>query len=176
MIDASLMQEFDANASKSRVRSFSWSDPEISIGAARSLRGVDFVRQIMTGQVPLPPAFAMMGFRLVDVEPGFVAGELEPSEFHYNPAGVVHGGIICTLLDSVTGLAVLSQLPVGLGFSTLEVKVNFVRPVSVKTGALLAKGKIVHPGTRIATSEARLVDRQDKLYAHATATCIVLPH
>ena len=164
----------DEDNEKARVRSVSWSDPAISVEAARSLNGVDFVRKIMRGQIPAPPTFELIDFRLIKVELGEVAGEFEPAEFHYNPAGVVHGGIVCTLLDSVMGLSVLAQLPVGSAFSTLEVKVNFVRPISVKTGALLAKGKVVHPGSRIATAEARLVDLQGKLYAHGTATCIVL--
>lgn len=91
------------------------------------------------------------------------------------PMGGVHAGVVCTLLDTVMGLAVLAQLPPGSAFSTLEVKVHFVRPIAVKTGTLVAEGKVVHPGSRIATAEARLVDRQGKLYAHGTATCIVLP-
>ncbi|MGP0090885.1 MAG: PaaI family thioesterase [Xanthobacteraceae bacterium] len=138
------------------------------------MSGLEFVRNLMGGQVPAPPAFELIDFRLVKVEPGEVTGEFEPAEFHYNPMGGVHGGIVCTLLDSVMGLAVHAQLPAGSLFSTLEVKVHFVRPVSVKTHTLLAEGKVVHPGSRIATAEGRLIDRQGKLYAHGTATCIVL--
>ena len=161
---------------KLRVRTVAWSDPAIGIEAARSLSGVEFVSKIMRGEVPAPPVFTLIGFRLIKVERGKVTGEFEPAEFHYNPAGVVHGGMVCTLLDSVTGLAVLTQLPPGSGFSTLEVKVNFVRPITAKTGALVAEGAVVHPGSRIATADARLVDPQGKLYAHGTATCIVLPN
>ncbi len=164
----------DQDSEKPRVRTFSWGDPAISVQAARSLSGIDFVRKIMRGQIPAPPVLGLIDFRLVKVEPGAVSAELEPAEFHYNPMGGVHGGIVCTLLDSVMGLAVHAQLPPGSLFSTLEVKVNFVRPISVKTGMLLAEGKVVHAGSRIATTEARLVDRQGKLYAHGTATCIIL--
>jgi len=161
---------------KPRVRTVAWSDPAISVAAASSLSGVEFVSKIMRGEVPVPPVFALIDFRLIKVERGKVNGEFEPAEFHYNPAAVVHGGIVCTLLDSVMGLAVLTQLPPGSGFSTLEVKINFVRPITEKTGTLVAEGTVVHPGSRIATSGARLVDPQGKLYAHGTATCIVLPN
>jgi uncharacterized protein (TIGR00369 family) len=167
---------YDNGASKPRVRTFSWGDPAIGIEASRSLSGVEFVRKIMHGHIPAPPTFELIDFRLVKVEPGEVSGEFEPAEFHYNPAGVVHGGMVCTLLDSVMGLAVLTQLPPGRGFSTLEVKVHFVRPITARTGPLLAVGKVIHPGSRIATADARLVDTQGKLYAHGTATCIILPN
>ena len=160
---------------KMRTRSVSWSDPAISVEAVRSLSGIDFVRKIMNGDVPAPPTFELIGFRLTSVEPGQVVGALDPDEFHYNPMGGVHGGIVCFLLDSVMGLAVHSQLPTGNLFATLEAKVHFVRPISAKTGILMAQGKIVHPGSRIATAESRLVDMNDKLFAHGTATCMVIP-
>ena len=168
------MLETSRDKDMPRIRTVSWSDPAISLEAARSLSGVDFVHKIMRGEIPAPPIFDLIDFRLVKVEPGEVSGEFEPAEFHYNPMGGVHGGVVCTLLDSVMGLAVHAQLPPGSLFSTLEVKVNFVRPISVKTGALLAEGKVVHPGSRIATAVARLRDRLGKHHAHGTTTCIVL--
>lgn len=162
------------DVSKPRVRTVSWGDPAIGVEVARSLSGVDFVRKIMHSEVPAPPVFKLLGFWLVKVEPGEVHGEFEPGEFHYNPMGGVHGGVVSTLLDSVMGLAVLSRLPSGSRFSSLEIKINFVRGISMETGTLVAEGKIVHPGAKIATSEGRLVDRQGKLYAHGTSTCIVI--
>jgi uncharacterized protein (TIGR00369 family) len=164
----------DNAGAKPRVRTFSWGDPAIGMEVARSLSGVDFVRQIMRGEIPAPPIMDLIDFRLVKVEPGEVTFQFEPAEFHYNPMGGVHGGVVSTLLDSAMGLSVLTQLPPGSGFSTLEVKVNFVRAISAKTGTLLAEGKIVHLGARVATAEARLVDPQGKLHAHATTTCLVL--
>jgi len=169
------MLEMSPDKGQMRTRSVSWSDPAISVEAARSLSGIDFVRKIMSGHVPPPPTFELIGFRLTGVEPGRVSGDLDPAEFHYNPMGGVHGGIVCFLLDSVMGLAVHSQLPTGNMFATLEVKVHFVRPISAKTGILIAQGNIVHPGSRIATAEARLVDENGKLFAHGTATCMVIP-
>lgn len=159
-----------------RVRQVSWGDPDIGIAASRSLSGLDFVRKIASGEIPKPPTFELIDFSLVEAEFGRVVAEIVPAEFHYNPAGVVHGGIVCTLLDSVLGLAVLTRQAVGFGFTTLEVKVNFVRPISIETGPLLASGQVVHPGARISTSEGQLVDRSGKLFAHGTATCMVLPY
>ncbi|HXZ02455.1 MAG TPA: PaaI family thioesterase [Stellaceae bacterium] len=164
----------ESDTSKPRVRTFSWGDPAIGADVARSSSGVDFVRKIMLGEVPAPPIMDLVDFRLVKVEPGAVSFEFEPAEIHYNPMGGVHGGIVSTLLDSAMGLSVLSQLPPGSGFSTLEIKVNFVRGITEETGTLRAEGKIVHPGAKVATAEARLVDRQGKLYAHGTTTCIIL--
>lgn len=162
------------DAMLSRTRTVAWSDPNISLEAARSLRGVDFVQKIMRGEVPPPPVFDLLDFRLIKVGHGEAAGEFDPAEFHYNPMGGVHGGMVSTVLNSVMGLAVHTQLPLGSLFSTLELKVNFVRPVRVATGRLLAEGKVIHPGARVATAEARLVDRNGKLYAHGTTTCMVL--
>lgn len=164
----------NSDAPKPRERTFSWSDPAIGAEVARSSSGVDFVRKIMNGEVPPPPIMDLIGFRLVKVEPGEVSFEFEPGEVHYNPMGGVHGGVISTLLDSAMGLAVLSRLPPGSRFSSLEIKVNFVRGITEQTGALVAEGKVIHPGATIATAESRLVDRQGKLYAHGSSTCIIL--
>lgn len=111
-----------------RVRTVSWGGPAISAQAARSLCGVHFVQRIMRGQILAPPIFDLLGFRLVRVEPGKVACEFEPAEFHYNPMAAVHGGVVGTLLGSVMGLAVHAHLSAGSLFSTLELKVNFIRP------------------------------------------------
>lgn len=170
------MQEMNPNqAQRSRTRTVSWRDPAISVDAVRSLSGVEFVRKIMNRQVPAPPTFELIGFQLTSVEPGEVTGDFEPAEFHYNPMGGVHGGIVCFLLDSVMGLAVHSRLPTGNLFATLEAKVHFVRPISAATGTLIAHGKVVHPGSRIATAESRLLDNNGKLFAHGTTTCMVIP-
>jgi len=170
------MPEVTRNESPSgcRVRTFSWGDPTIAVAAAQSLSGIDLLRRIMQSEIPAPPTFDLIDFRLTKVEPGEVSGEFQPAEFHYNPVGGVHGGIICTLLDTVMGAAVLTQLPPGCTWSAVEIKVNFVRPVSMASGMLLAEGKIVHPGSRLPTAEGRLVGRDGKLHAHGTTTCFVL--
>ena len=111
---------------------------------------------------------------ITEVSEGRVVFTAEPAEYHYNPLGTVHGGIAATLLDSAMGCAVQSMLPHGGGYTTLELKVNYLRPMTSKTGTVYAEGKIIHVGGRTATAEARLMDASGKLYAHGTTTCILL--
>jgi uncharacterized protein (TIGR00369 family) len=111
---------------------------------------------------------------MTEVDEGRVVFAVGPAEYHYNPLGTVHGGVIATLLDSALGCAVQSMLPSGTGYTTLELKVNYLRPMTSRTGTVYSEGKIIHMGSRIATAEARVTDASGKLYAHATTTCILL--
>jgi len=151
-----------------------WQDPLALAEAARGMAGIDFLRAMRDGKLALPPICALLGYRLAEVEPGRAVFEITPAEQHYNPIGVVHGGIAMTLLDSAMGCAVQTRMPAGGGYTTLEAKTNLVRAVTLSTGKLRAIGKVVHVGKRVATAEARLEDADGKLYAHATTTCIVL--
>jgi uncharacterized protein (TIGR00369 family) len=138
------------------------------------MSGLDFMRAIRDGALPPPPIAVLLGFRLAEVEAGRVVFECTPGEQHYNPIGVVHGGLAMTLLDSAMGCCVQTRMPAGSGYTTLEAKTNLVRAITEKTGPLRAIGKVLHLGSRIATAEGRLEDAGGKLYAHATTTCIVL--
>lgn len=157
-----------------RNLSVSWEDPVALAQAGRSMAGIEFLRAMRDGRLPHPPICALLGYRLTEVESDHAVFEIAPAEQHYNPIGVVHGGIAMTLLDSAMGCAVQTRMPAGGGYTTLEAKTNLVRAVTADTGALRAVGKVVHVGKRVATAEARLEDREGKLYAHATSTCIVL--
>jgi uncharacterized protein (TIGR00369 family) len=157
-----------------RSLSLEWADPVALAAAGRKMTGLDFLRAIRDGDLPPPPIAVLMGFRLTEVEPGYVVFECTPGEQHYNPIGVVHGGLAMTLLDSAMGCCVQTRVPAGSGYTTLEAKTNLVRAITDKTGRLRAIGKIVHIGSRIATAEGRLEDASGKLYAHASTTCIVL--
>jgi uncharacterized protein (TIGR00369 family) len=157
-----------------RALEVKWSDPLPLAEAGRSMPGIEFLRAIRDGRLPHPPICALLNYKLVDVDPGYAVFEVTPGEQHYNPIGVVHGGLAMTLLDSAMGCAVQTQMPAGGGYTTLEAKTNLVRAVSADTGKLRAIGKVLHLGKRVATAEARLEDREGKLYAHATSTCIVL--
>ena len=151
-----------------------WTDPAALANAARSMAGIDFLRAMRDGDLPPPPIAVLLGFTLTQVEPGQVVFECTPGERHYNPIGVVHGGLAMTLLDSCMGCAVQTHMPAGSGYTTLEAKTNLVRAITAETGKLRAIGRTVHVGKRMATAEGRLEDAAGKLYAHATTTCIVL--
>jgi uncharacterized protein (TIGR00369 family) len=157
-----------------RTITVEWTDPAALAAAGRSMAGIDFLRALRDGRLPPPPLAQLLGFSLVEVEPGHAVFECVPGEQHYNPIGVVHGGLAMTLLDSAMGCCVQTRMPAGGGYTTLEAKTNLVRAISDKTGKLRAIGKLLHLGNRIATAEGRLEDAAGKLYAHATTTCIVL--
>lgn len=145
-----------------------------SVQAGKSMSGIQYLRAIQTGELPPPPIAELLGMYMTEVDEGRVVFSVEPAEYHYNPLGTVHGGVTATLLDSALGCAVQSMLPPGTGYTTLELKVNYLRPLTSKTGMVYSEGKIIHVGGRIATAEGRVTDASGKLYAHATTTCILL--
>jgi uncharacterized protein (TIGR00369 family) len=160
--------------SNQRSISVTWADPQALAAAGRSMSGIEFLQAIRDGRLPPPPIAQLLGFSLVEVEPGHAVFECTPGEQHYNPIGVVHGGLAMTLLDSAMGCCVQTRMPAGGGYTTLEAKTNLVRPITTATGKLRAIGKVVHLGNRVATAEGRLEDAAGKLFAHASTTCIVL--
>lgn len=137
--------------------------------------GLSFLRGIIEGRIPSPPMAETLGFRLIEVEKGRAAFESTPQFRHYNPIGVVHGGLAMTMLDSALGCAVHSTLDRGEAYTTLEIKVNLVRPLTKDTGPIRAEGRIVYRGRTLGTSEGDIRDASGKLYAHATTTCMVFP-
>lgn len=141
----------------------------------RQHSGLDFLRGIIDGRFPAPPISQLMGFWITRADPGEVVFETTPKFHHYNPIGTVHGGFMATLLDSCMACAVQTTLPVGQGYTSLELKVNFVRPLTEATGPVRAEGKVVHAGRRQGTAEGYLRDAKDKLYAHGTTTCMIFP-
>jgi uncharacterized protein (TIGR00369 family) len=141
----------------------------------KSYDGLGFLQGIIAGTLPQPPIAELLGFHLVEAENGRAVFEGLPEFRHYNPIGTVHGGFAATLLDSALGCAIFSTLRKGDAWTTLELKLNFVRPLTKDTGPMRAEGRIVHPGRTVATSEGDLKDRAGKLYAHATTTCLIIP-
>ena len=137
--------------------------------------GLSFLQQMIAGQVPQPPMTETLGFRLTDVAHGRAAFEGVPEFRHYNPIGSVHGGLALTMLDSALGCAIFSTTQKGETWTTLEIKVNFVRPITKDTGIIRAEGRIIHRGRTIATAEGDVRDRAGTLYAHATTTCAIFP-
>jgi uncharacterized protein (TIGR00369 family) len=150
-------------------------DPRAVAEAGLKLAGMDYIQGIFRGELPAPPISELMGFRGVEAEPGRAVFEMTPGPQHYNPIGSVHGGIALTLLDSAMGCAVHTLLEQGVGYTTLEVKTNFVRPITAETGLIRCEGSVLHRGSRVATAEGKLTDAAGRLLAHGTTTCLVFP-
>jgi uncharacterized protein (TIGR00369 family) len=142
--------------------------------AIRAQSGLDFLRGILEGRFPRAPIAETLGFDLLEVEAGRAVFQGQPRAEYYNPLGTVHGGWAATLLDAAMACAVHSTLAAGQGYTTLEFKLNLVRPIFAATGPLRAEGKLVNAGRTIATSEGRLFGADGKLYAHGTETCVIL--
>jgi uncharacterized protein (TIGR00369 family) len=156
-----------------RTRSVTWGDPAESIKAAATLSGIEWLRAMQRGEVPGPPLARLIGMTLVQIEEGSVVVALTPAEFHYNPLGVLHGGIAATLFDSSLGCAVQTLLPAGMLAPTLQLQVNYIRPVTIKTGQILCSGRVVYPGKQTATAEGKMTDEKGTLFAHATGTFVI---
>ncbi|WP_047244578.1 PaaI family thioesterase [Chromobacterium subtsugae] len=150
-----------------------WDDPMIGVRAARSLSGLEYLREMEQGRIPPPPIMQLLGFEFVRAAEGEVEFAFRPHESHFNPIGSVHGGVISTLLDSAMACSVHSTLPSGRAYTTLELKVNFVRAVQPRHGRLVCRGQVIHAGARMATAEGKLLDAAGRLYAHATTTCMI---
>jgi uncharacterized protein (TIGR00369 family) len=132
------------------------------------------MRAFLAEELPPPPFMQLLGIRILSVEPSSVAFEFEPAEYMYSPLGNVHGGVVTVLLDSAMGCSFHTTLPAGTGYTTLELKVNFLKSVTANAGTLRAEGHVIHSGSRVATADARLIDSKQRLYAHATSTLMIL--
>jgi uncharacterized protein (TIGR00369 family) len=158
-----------------RTRTFTWSDPATNAVEIGRRSGLDLLRAMIAGQFPAPPVMHLLGMGAMTVDEGRVTVDLEPQEFHYNPLGSVHGGVLSTLLDTAAGCAVHSALPAGVGYASLDLNVKFLRPVTVESGLLRCAGTVLQRGRRTALAEARLTDAAGRLVAHATSTCLLFP-
>ncbi|WP_042391879.1 PaaI family thioesterase [Streptacidiphilus carbonis] len=157
-----------------RERAYTWSDPMATAGVAAGLSGMEFFAAMEQGRVPPPPILNTLDFDGVSFDEGRVEFRLTPKEFHYNPIGSVHGGVFATLLDSACGCAVHTRLPAGVFYTSLDLTVKFLRPVSVATGTITAVGSVVHLGRRTALAEARLLDAEGRVCATATSSCLIM--
>jgi len=160
---------------QTRSRTISWDDPAATFEHAARLSGLEYLQAIKNGELPPPPIALMLGMDLVELGEGRAVFAAEPAEYHYNPIGVVHGGLAATMLDSATGCAVQTTLPRGVAYTTLELKTNFVRAITRDTGRVLCEAELVHRGGTIATAQGRLrAERSGKLLAHGTCTCLII--
>jgi uncharacterized protein (TIGR00369 family) len=156
-----------------RERTIRWEDPRELTDAGPAMSGRDILEAVLQGTLPSPPVSHLAGITFKRIDDGRVEMMLTPQESQYNPIGSVHGGIIATVLDSVMGCAVHTKLPLGRSYTTLEIKVNYLRGVNRETGPMSAIGWVVHLGRKTAMAEASLSDAHGKLFARARTTCLI---
>ena len=156
-----------------RVRTFSWSDPSVNAAQAGRRSGLAHLQAMISGELPPPPIMQLIGIDRIEAEEGRVTVTLMPKEFHYNPLGTVHGGVIATLLDTAASCSVHSTLAAGIGYTTLDLTTKFLRPVTIDSGMLRCEGSVLSRGRRTALAQAQLTDERGALVAHATSSCLL---
>jgi uncharacterized protein (TIGR00369 family) len=161
--------------SPDRTLTVTWEDPMIGASQIKDMSGLEYLQAMIDGTIPSPPIARLMGFEIDSVEVGRAVFTVDPHESHYNPIGTVHGGLVCTLLDSVAGCAAQTTLPRGMAYTSLEIKVNYLRPVLTSSGRLTAVGVVTKPGRRAAFVDATVADSSGKLVATASSTLLVFP-
>jgi uncharacterized protein (TIGR00369 family) len=144
------------------------------VDTRRTLSGLEFFRRMADGRLQPPPMVALLGLKLVEVENGRIVFTGTATEAFYNGLGIAHGGYAATMLDSALGCAINTTQPAGRMFTTLELKINYTRPLTREVGEVRCEAHVIHVGSRTATAEARIVDADGRVYAHATTTCIVV--
>lgn len=157
----------------SRTRTITWSDPEDTRWRLSAEPGLDVLRRVVAGELPNSPMAQLLGMQVVEVSEGVAVVTATPAEYHYNPAGVVHGGFAATLLDTAMGCAAYTTMPPHETYTTAELKVNLLRPLTAATGEVRATGRVLHRGRRTVMAEGRIEDAAGRLVAHATTTCLV---
>ncbi|GAA4941836.1 PaaI family thioesterase [Actinoplanes utahensis] len=156
-----------------RTRTFGWTDPAEHAHLLGRRSGMEILRAMASGELPPPPVMHLIGGEGIHAEEGTVTLELEPQEFHYNPLGSVHGGILSTLLDTAAACSVHSTLPAGVGYTSMDLNVKFLRPATIASGRLTCTGTVLQRGRRTAFAEARITDGTGRLIAHATSSCMI---
>jgi uncharacterized protein (TIGR00369 family) len=156
-----------------RSRTFSWADPTLARRHVGRRGGLEVLEAMAAGELPAPPVLQMLGVERFEAHEGRVAVTMTVQEFHYNPLGTVHGGVIAALLDTAAGCAVHSTLPAGTGYTSLDLTTKFLRPVTLASGTLRCEGTVLSRGRTTALAEARLTDVKGHLVAHATSSCLL---
>lgn len=158
-----------------RSRTVTWHDPLITAAGAMQRSGLETMEAIRDGLLPPPPIALLVQMGIGALEEGRVEFTCDVDESVYNPIGVVHGGLVCTLLDTVAGCAVHTTLPAGFGYTSIELKVNYLRAVHATSGPLTAVGTVVKPGRRVAFAEGEVREASGRTVATATSSLLVFP-
>lgn len=158
-----------------RSRTVHWQDPAPGVAVMPTVSGLEYLQKMIAGELPPPPIASLMGMTLTEAETGRAVFVCEPDESHYNPIGTVHGGLVCTLLDSALGCAVQSTLAQGQGYTSIEIKVNYLRPVFASSGPLVCSATVTKPGNRVAFADGVVTDGSGKTVATATGSLLVFP-
>ena len=145
----------------------------VSRETLKSVQGLELLQGMIDGRYPGPPIAELMDFAVTELGPGRAVFVGHPSRKHYNPSGTVHGGYAATLLDSAMGCAVHTLVPKGQGFTTLEIKVNYVRALFENSGEIRCEAHVINMGRTVATADGKIVDGKGKLIAHGTTTCLI---
>jgi uncharacterized protein (TIGR00369 family) len=161
------------SADARRSRTVTWQDPALALPDLERLSGLDYLRRVQAGAIPAPPITAQFGITFTVVEPGRVVASLEPHEAFFNPLGSVHGGVACTLLDTVLACAGHTTLEAGTGYTSIDLAVRYLRPILPSVGRLTATGRVVKPGRRVVFTEGEVVDGQGRVCATATSSLLV---
>lgn len=170
-----MTQTQDDQRYETASRTFSWATPgQADVTRLLKLDGLQQLEAMRDGELPHPPIMDTLGFTDLRPEPGRVVVEMPAAEFHYNPLGGVHGGVISTLLDTAAACAVHSTLAAGELYTSVDLTVKFLRPVTVESGLLTCEGTVIQRGRRTALAQAQLTDEAGRLVAHATSTCLIM--
>jgi uncharacterized protein (TIGR00369 family) len=158
-----------------RTRTYGWPDPDELDKLGRGMPGLDFLRLLASGELGTTPIMATLGYDFTRVDPGHVEFECTIGEYLYNPIGVVHGGVAATLLDTAAACAVQTLLPAGTAYTSVDLSVHYLRPVTSELASIRAIGTVLNLGRRTALGRAEVRDRADRLLAHATSSCMLFP-
>ncbi len=163
----------DTDWGPERSRTVTWRDPAKPAQVGLQMAGIDYLHAIVEGHIPPPPIAQLVQMDFTEAEPGRVVFTCRPDQSAYNPIGAVHGGLVCTLLDSVAGCALHSTLPAGKGYTSVEIKVSYLKAVRASSGQLPAVGTVVKAGARVGVTEGVVTDESGAVVATATSTLLV---
>jgi uncharacterized protein (TIGR00369 family) len=154
-------------------RLVTWQSPSLYINQMRQMSGTEYIDAVRAGDMPVSPMLKLLDIHGREWHEGYALFTVVPQEFHYNPMGIAHGGLACALLDTAMAVSVMTMLPQGVGYVTLEIKINFTKPMVSDSGEMRAEGRAIHVGSKTATADGRIMDANGVIYAHGTTTLLL---